>query len=89
MESTILLPLNLYLYIPIEAKVPIITERIVLITAMIKEFLTASKIPALWRRLSYHLKVKPVQTTFNLDWLKENTISTIIGIYRNRNIKSK
>lgn len=88
-ESTTLFPLNLYLYIPIAAKVPIITESIVLIAAIVKEFLTASKIPALWKRLSYHLKVKPVQTTFNFDWLKENAISTIMGIYKNINTKSK
>jgi hypothetical protein len=86
--SSTLFPLNLYLYIPTPAKVPIMVESMVERKATFKELLMDLSISSLFISFSYQENVNPVHTAFNLDSLKENTINTSIGMYRMAKIKA-
>ena len=55
----------------IAAIVPSVVEAIVEITAIKRLLVSASKTRRFWKRASYQLKVKPVQTALILDSLKE------------------
>jgi len=37
----------------------------------------------------YHFRVKPPQCTFDLELLKESTIKTAMGRYKNKNIRQR
>ena len=67
------------------ARVPIIVEITVLVTATIKVFFKASSKVVLVNNILYHLNVKPSKIIFNLESLKEKAIKAIIGKYKNIN----
>jgi hypothetical protein len=69
--SKTVFPLNLYLYIPTAAKVPITVEMTVLDTATIKLFCKAFITLSSLASTEYQFNVNPSQVAFNLEVLKE------------------
>ena len=79
---------KLNLYKPIADIVPMIVDTIVEVKAIIKVFINASNKSVLENNSLYHLKVKPVNIIFISDLLNEYSTSTIIGAYRNINVRT-
>jgi hypothetical protein len=72
------------LLIPMEAAVPIIVAIKADKKAIIKVVYRASIISSFWNNFLYQSNVKPPHLLLDLEELKESTIKTRIGAYKNK-----
>jgi hypothetical protein len=71
---------------PRAAAVPSIVARIEDVRVILTVVQRALIIVSFVGKLKYHLSVKPPQTTRDIELLKDKTMSTKIGAYKNRNM---
>ena len=83
--SIIAFPLNLYRYIPIAPRVPMIVASMVLTTAMIMVFPNASSKEVLSHSFTYQSRVKPFQLIYGFVVVALKEFTTITDMGRNRN----
>ena len=71
---------------PIAASVPRTVDTMAAVKVICRVVVKAPMIVSSWKHSAYHFRVKPPQTTRDLELLKESTIRTRIGRYKNKNI---
>jgi hypothetical protein len=77
-------PLNLYLYIPTAANVPIITATVVLTTATNIVFPKEVRSAEFWNNFSYQTKEKPFHVIYGFVVLLLNEFTTTTKIGKNK-----